>query len=68
MRRHRRRQASPGVAAVLDAGFDPEWGARTLERAFEKLVVAPLAAALDDHPAGPLKVAWNGDLVVEAGA
>ncbi|MEZ5300144.1 MAG: AAA family ATPase [Verrucomicrobiales bacterium] len=42
---------SPGaLRAVLDAGYDPAYGARPLKRALESLVLAPLAAELAKSP------------------
>lgn len=38
--------AEPLLSAVIDAGYDPDTGARNLERAFERIVLSPLAARL----------------------
>jgi ATP-dependent Clp protease ATP-binding subunit ClpC len=39
------------VTLLAQAGFDPRYGARPLQRAMETLVVTPLARFLIDHPA-----------------
>lgn len=43
----------PGVAAaVARRGFDPRYGARPIKRAAERLVLAPLAAAINSQDGG----------------
>ncbi|MGN0191496.1 MAG: ATP-dependent Clp protease ATP-binding subunit, partial [Candidatus Cryptobacteroides sp.] len=52
--------------AVSEAGFDPEYGARPLRRAIQKLVEDPVSAYIISHPGKDkvLKVDMDGDLPV----
>jgi ATP-dependent Clp protease ATP-binding subunit ClpC len=55
---------SPALEAqIVEQGFDPQYGARPMQRAVEKLVVSPLAAALargDIADQEALALDWNG--------
>jgi len=60
------------VNALADAGFDPIFGARPLQRAIEELVVMPLARMLVEKSmsGGTLKLGWSkkkGEMVVRNG-
>jgi ATP-dependent Clp protease ATP-binding subunit ClpA len=52
---------------VVNLGYDPEWGARNLERTFERIVLGPLVNQILTNPQGNslLHLDWqNNNLVI----
>jgi ATP-dependent Clp protease ATP-binding subunit ClpA len=59
--------SSSVVKLVAQAGFDPKYGARPLQRAVEQLVATPLAKWLldqDDHRGSTIRAERSGGQVV----
>jgi len=54
------------VEAVVEAGYRPEFGARGLARAFQKLVLEPLALALKNDAKELVADVTQGKVTIRA--
>lgn len=54
--------------ALIAQGYDPEFGARNMQRAFNTLIISPLVRYLFDNriKAGSITLSWKADLVITA--
>lgn len=53
--------------ALIARGYDPEFGARNMERAFNAMIISPLVRYLFDNrvKTGSVTLSWNTDLVIK---